>query len=87
MPKKYELIHPPTVEAEEVTQFNLNAVAKWCSGTAFKSTNEIEVFVSRGERIRMARVGQYIVKSGAGDFSVMEPEAFKAKYKEKIDGE
>lgn len=86
MPKKYEPIHPPIVEAEEVTVENIREVTKWCQGVIHKGVG-IRVVVSRGQTIRVAFFGDYVVKSGAGDFSVMTAPAFESRYKEKIDGE
>lgn len=80
MLQRYELIDAPIVEAVEVTKENANLVAKWCLGTVLKGFG-VQVPVSRGERIRTANFGYYVVKSGAGDFSVMEPRSFKGKYR------
>lgn len=76
----YELIVPTAVEAVEVTTENLKEIAQWCRGDVWAGWG-VKVPVARGEKVRTALVGWYVVKSHAGDFSVVEPAVFISKYK------
>jgi hypothetical protein len=84
--KRYRLIVPFRVEAVQVTGTSYAWAATWCRGTqdvrmAPESGRFLYVVsVPTVHGIKFANVGDYIVKSPSGDFSVLGAKEFESKY-------
>ncbi len=70
---------PLYVNAVQVTEENMQAVAKWCKGQHIHGVNaqyvKVRVHRATNERQKQAHVGDWVLKFGTG-FKVYEPDAF-----------
>lgn len=86
MQRTYRLIVQHTVEAVQVTADSYKWAAGWCRGSEnveYDSLGERYRYTVRVPTLRAlkaAKIGDYILKTPAGDFDVMTRQEFENKY-------
>lgn len=80
-------VNPVEVEARQLTTQNLVEIEAWChgsiKGTKLPVGDRVVDFFNQGNEIRVG-VGDWVIKSADGDFSVCSNLAFEKDY-EQID--
>jgi len=70
------------IEAEEVTEDNVEKLAQWCNGVVNNNdlTAEKSISIYTLEGIMSARVGDYLIKGVNGEFYPCKPDIFAKTY-------
>lgn len=73
---------PVEIEAEEVTEDNVEKLAQWCNGVVNNNdlTAEKSISIYTLEGIMSARVGDYLIKGVNGEFYPCKPDIFAKTY-------
>jgi hypothetical protein len=87
MQEKYVLRVVSEVEAVPITPETANWAAEWCRGRLMREVcpdtaamTVVGVSVATQYGVKIARLGDYLVKKMSGDFTTIDAQGFNMKY-------